>query len=174
MSGKKFKKLFPNYKPHKIISESFIHNNYKYKLGLNIDSVKFNPTSTCFKGGLYLSDLTDIHQYLRYGPNIGTITILDDSKVYLENNKIKVDKLFLDQIQLWKIFINNQHEKIQCKFVKSDGYTIQYISNPSEQVQLEAIKHDEYAIQYISNPSEQVQLEAVKSIKYIIHFILYP
>ena len=174
LSGKDFKKKFPNYKAYKILKANLGHYGMQYKLGENIDILPFNNSNTCSPGGLYFTDLQNIFEYIMFGKNIGNIKIMDDSRVYIENGKCKTDKFILNDIQSIKSFVENSSENVQSKAVKNDGCLIKYIKNPSENVQLQAVKNNGWAIEYIKNPSENVQLEAVKNNGSSIEYITNP
>ena len=42
-------------KYYKITNEEETHNNLKYKTGLNVDPLPFNPEGDCIKGGIYFA-----------------------------------------------------------------------------------------------------------------------
>ena len=165
---KDFFQSYPNFKPLKIIRSDMKHHDYTYTFGLNtIDN--FKPQGQCSDGGFYLSDNSNIIYFLSWGDNVAYITLPDDCLIYLENDKIKVNKLMIDKIISKKEYFSNLSEEEMYKIVEYDYSVIQYITNPS--VQLKAVKQNGLAIQYIKNPTEEMKLEAVKqnglAIKYI-------
>ena len=154
LTKKEFDKLFPNFKPYKILANDMIHHGYKYKIGINTVN-EFKNYSSCMEGGFYLADEIDIGNYLNYGNKLGIITIPDDTLIYLEEEKIKVNKLKLDEVHDLKHYLNNTvNEELKLNCVKNDGWALKYIKNPSKVVQLEAVKNDGLAINYIKNPSK--------------------
>ena len=82
---------------YKITNKEENHNGLKYKTGLNIDILPFNPSGDCQSGGIYFSK-EDILSFLGYGPWIRKVTIPNDAQVY-ENpgkpKKWKADKVIL-------------------------------------------------------------------------------
>jgi ankyrin repeat protein len=68
-----------------------------YKIGLNINIEKFNPSGDCEPGGIYFAR-EDILAFLDYGPWIRKVTIPEDARVY-ENpgtpKKWKADRIIL-------------------------------------------------------------------------------
>jgi len=100
----KEKSLLNKKKLYKILSENEIHNNFQYKEGLNIDSVKFNPEGSCEPGGLYFSDVEHILGFIEYGPFIREVTIPQRVQVYKdpEGNKYKAHKIILGSRREWK------------------------------------------------------------------------
>ena len=97
LSGVEFKGKF-DHKFYKVLANDLIHHGFKYQIGINVDLVKFNPTGTCRSGGLYFTDIKNILRFTGYGNKIGCIEILDDSMIYVENQKFKADKLVLSEI----------------------------------------------------------------------------
>ena len=83
---------------YKILRKDECHNEFQFKDGLNIDTVPFNPTGTCQKGGIYFSR-EDILAFLNYGPWIRQVTIPEDAQVYKDPEsspeKWKADKIIL-------------------------------------------------------------------------------
>ena len=87
------------------------------------------------KGGFHLVDEIDISNYLYYGGKLGIITIPDDALIYLEEKKIKVNKLELNKVYDLKYYLNNiANEQIKLNFVKNNGLLIKYIVNPIKKI----------------------------------------
>ena len=171
LSGKDFKQLFPNYKPIKIIGNN--KNNFKYNIGLNKDKYELSNIE-CSQGGLYFCDLSDLSQYLDYGyygNEIAIITLADNSKIFIENNKCKSNLFCIDVILSIDEYINDLSQKDKIEFIKKDSSAIRFISNPNKELQLKAVKQNGCAIEYINNPDKDVQLAAIEedisAIKYI-------
>ena len=84
---------------YKILAKDMIHNGFEYKPGLNVDRIPFNPDSKCAPGGLYFSDLENIHKFFGYGPLIARVTLPPDARVIRESkDKLKADKIILSDI----------------------------------------------------------------------------
>jgi hypothetical protein len=90
--GKQFKKQYGS-KFYKFLAKDLKHYNFKYELGLNVDTNKFNPTNAYSAGGLHFTDKRSILHFYNYGSMIGEIEIPDDAHVYIKENKYKTDKL---------------------------------------------------------------------------------
>lgn len=89
LSGKDVQHL----KLYKILNETWIHKGFQYKEGLNVLIEQFSPHGQCNGGGLYVSWLPE--KYIDYGQTIADVTLPDDTKVWMETNKLKVDRLVL-------------------------------------------------------------------------------
>jgi hypothetical protein len=65
---------------------------------LNINTDKFLPSGKCLGGGLYFFDFVYIEDYLdHYGERISIVKIPNDARVYIEEKKIKADKIYLEE-----------------------------------------------------------------------------
>lgn len=74
---------------YKVLRQDLTHHGFKYQLGLNVDTVPFNPTGSCQLGGLYFTDKENLHEFLQYGNLIADIRIPKDAKVYQDPDKYK-------------------------------------------------------------------------------------
>ena len=84
---------------YKITNETEVHRGLKYKTGLNIDPVPFNPSGDCTTGGIYFSR-KDVLIFLDYGPWIRKVTFPKDAQVYKnpgKPEKWKADKVILGE-----------------------------------------------------------------------------
>jgi hypothetical protein len=72
---------------------------FQYKLGLNEDSVKFNPSRSCAPGGLYYTDIKNGHNWFHYGDVVAIIQIPNNAQVYNNpcNTKFKADKFIITE-----------------------------------------------------------------------------
>ena len=68
-------------KYYKITNATEKHNGMKYKTGLNVDVLPYNPNGDCATGGIYFSR-EDILFFLSYGKWIREVTIPDGEAVY--------------------------------------------------------------------------------------------
>jgi hypothetical protein len=203
ISGKEFNdklandSAFSHYKKElvKLTVENNIHNGFEFKEGLNVDTVPFDASGTCKKGGFYFTFSHCWSEWLNYGDKfmywMWDVKIPDDTQVYLESEtKIKADKIILENKRCiyddeercmlavrqdgWAIrFINDPSEAVQLEAVRQNGYAIKYIKDPSETVKLEAVSRDGWAIRFIKDPSERVQLEAARQNGWVIQFIQF-
>lgn len=181
-----FFKLFPNFKPYKVLRTDRNHFDHIFVDGLN-EVKKFNPNGKCDAGGFYLADITDLDGYYYCGDNIAEITLPDSALIYLENNKIKVNKLNLGNVENIKTFNDKLDEKYQKIIVTKNKslhydressriskFGIEFISNPSKQIQLASVLANPDSIKFISNPDPDVQLLAVSKNPELIEFISNP
>ena len=61
LTGKDFNNKYKNIDFYKIINLELIHHDFKFKNGLNIDTVPFNPKGNCFPGVSEIFFLRDIY-----------------------------------------------------------------------------------------------------------------
>jgi len=171
MTWGEFKKIFPNYEQKKLIRTDMIHYDHKYTIGFN-KVKKFKPYGTCSEGGFYFADESDIYNFLSYGDYFAKVTIPDNTRVYIENGKIKVESFYLDGLESIKTHINASPDPLV--YIKQDSKLIRFVDKPSIKVQNEAIKQDPWNIIYISNPDKEVQKKVVSSDGYLIRYIEDP
>jgi hypothetical protein len=114
----------PNTKFYKIINNDFKHYNFEYKLGLNVDTIPFNPKGTCKPGGLYFSDEKNIQNYFQYGDYIVELKLLPDAVYYVEDKKYKTNRLYICKVVS---LINIDKNNIRASFEKSQGNYTKYL-----------------------------------------------
>ena len=171
MTWGEFKKIFPNYKPEKLIKPSMRHYSHQFTMGLNEVS-EFKPYGICSEGGFYFADSTDIIQFLPHGEYFAIVNIPKDTPVYIEEGKIKIKAFDLDGLESIKTHINASPDPLV--YIKQDSKLIRFVDKPSIKVQNEAIKQDPWNIIYISNPDKEVQKKVVSSDGYLIRYIEDP
>ena len=170
MTWGEFKKIFPNYEQKKLIRTDMTHYEHKYTIGFN-KVPEFKPWGYCSEGGFYFADETDIYNFLSYGDYFAKVTIPDDTPVYIENGKIKVESFYLDGLESKKTYINEHPNPLFL--IKYDRTLIRFMDNPSIEVQNKAIE-EPWNIEYICNPDKEIQKKVVSSYGYLIKFIEKP
>ena len=151
LTVKDFNKKYSNIELYKVLKKDYTHNNFKYKDGLNIDTVPFSPVGQCSRGGIYVSELNKLGLWLSYGSYICKVTIPDDSSVYIEEDKFKIDKINLDLTN--KVLIKDFYAWTDPNFcnlaVKQDGLALQYVKEQNDELCKLAVQENKYAIKYI-------------------------
>ena len=124
ITGKEFNKKYNDTKLYKIVKDNFIHNNFKYKHGLNIDILPFNPTGECLHGGLYFAELNKLILWFSHGSYICKVIIPDDASVNIEKNKFK-NWCFKNNISLIQACLHfvKQFKKIDYLVVGFNNYS---------------------------------------------------
>jgi hypothetical protein len=131
--GIDFNKMFSNKVFIKLTNKAEIHNGFQFQTGLNIDTVKFDPTDECKAGGIYFCEINKFLQWINYNDtcciNYRIVTIPDDAKVYVETDKFKVDKIFLSEKKdIWS------NEKM-CKIaVAKNSFFLEYVQKRTEEL----------------------------------------
>ncbi len=75
------------------------HGNYKYKIGLNINTEFFRPRDQCTSGGLYFTDYSNIREFRDYGTQVLKVKVPWYAKVYLESpRKFKANILKVTEV----------------------------------------------------------------------------
>lgn len=159
---------------YKVLQTDLVHHGFKYALGLNVDTQKFNPSGTCQPGGLYYTTAEHIPEFLSFGKLIAEVEPKGQIYADPEGKKWKTDKLYVHHIRSVKEWLSVQNESVQLTAVKKDSSNILYIYDPSEAVQLLAVTGYGAVLQFIAKPTYAVQLAAVKNAGHAIRYIENP
>jgi hypothetical protein len=99
ISGKEFNEIFKDRIFCKFLNNNLRNRHFQYvEKSLNINTDKFLPSGKCLGGGLYFFDFIYFEEYsYDYGNRISIVTIPNDARVYIEEKKIKADKIYLSE-----------------------------------------------------------------------------
>ena len=176
MTGEEFCTYFPNLskKLVKLTNEEENHNWFQFKTGLNVDSIPFNPIPGCQPGGIYFTDIDNIARWLDYGKGkmkyCREVTLPSDSRVYIEENKYKADKMILgERVEIKDLPYWSDNDYCMSA-VRQDVKSLKYIRDINNDIQLEILKRDRHMIYYLLDEkkknkieiSKEVQMEAIK------------
>lgn len=195
LNGKEFKNIFGDIF-YKVLNKNLIHWDYKYIDGLNICPQTFNPSGQCSPGGLYFTMLKCMPMWVNYkSAYIVRVQILDDSIVYIENNKFKTDKfqidlstkcsiskfeyltddkfrkLAIEQNYLFLNYIRNQTPELCELAVKNDPFALKHIRNQTFELCEFAVKKDPLVLKYIRNQTSELCEFAVKNNPLVLKFV---
>lgn len=172
ITGKQFNQIAGIKTFIKLTNFDETHNGYQFHDGLNVDTIEFDPSGSCSKGGFYFTHVTKAHMWIAYNSSImyymRSVTIPDNANVYIEIDKFKVDRLILGE----KKRISRE---IYMEAVSKDGLMLRFVPLDmcDDILYLEAVKNNGFAIQYVPTHkmSKNICLAAVKrdgmSLKYI-------
>jgi hypothetical protein len=180
---------------YKILKEDLIHNKFQYKIGLNIDTLLFNPSGSCKSGGLYYTNLHNLARFLHYGCYIADVEIPDDARVYEDpqGNKWKADRLIILSITKfidhplfnnanWCLmtikynvefmrYVKNQTKDICLNAIQQDGYILRYIRNQTDEICLTAVQQKGLALKFVKEQTYEICLAAVKQNGLALKFV---
>lgn len=96
LTGRQFNRLYSGrfYKFTNLLEN---HNGIQYKSGLNHDILDFDPSGRCQPGGLYFTDIDNIHIWINDNKWVREVMIPSNASVYVENRKFKVDYFILGE-----------------------------------------------------------------------------
>ncbi len=163
---------FQNQTFYKILHKPQNYNGLKYRLGLNMDKVPFNPYGTCKSEGFCLTTIDHIFGYIDYGNNIAEVSIPEDAKVcrYPNGTIYKVDRFFIKSIETFEDFFEKNPEK--CMYaVKQKGRILKYIKNQTPELCLAAVKLNGCVLEYVQNQTPELCMEAVKKSGNALEFV---
>lgn len=158
LSYKEFMEKNPNYKACKFIGNNF--DGFEYKLGVNTDHKKFNPTT--HEGGLHFTDFSDIFDYEDYGDNIAMIELFDNEPIYLRRCEYKTPKFKITKIMTKSEFINSLNENELKMFAKKYPRFIKLIPNPTEYFYKLVVQQNGLALKYIKTQTDDICKLAVQ------------
>lgn len=114
-------------------------NKFKYRVGLNIDPLSFNPSGSCTHGGLYFTTFLHLHDYLQCGNTIAIIQIPAETPVYCDpcKTKWKAPRLIVERFISLVEFNRSINQSRLCKemFAKETSTLEQYAINNCYPVQ---------------------------------------
>jgi hypothetical protein len=178
----------------KILHDDLIHNGFQYQEGLNILIDEFNPSDNCSKGGLYFCKFEDFPFYLNYGDKIAKVTLPDDARVYVEQNKFKADQIILSDIRNiselkeWNDdefcmniiskekycamrYVKNQTPELCLAAVQQNGLALQHVKNQTPKLCMVAVQKNGWSLRYVQNQTPEICLVAVQqnglTLKYV-------
>ena len=190
MSGEQFNKLFSDTKFVKLTNDLENHNGFQFEDGLNIDTIKFNPSGSCSAGGIYFTTYQKAYLWFSYGRNvmkyIRNVTIPDDARVYIEENKFKVDKIFLGPkniigqdiikqvIELNYVhlqYVKEQTDDICILAVKRDGSALKYVHKQTEDICKLAVQGNGFMLKYVKEQTNDICTIAVRQYCHALEFV---
>ena len=101
------------------------HRGVKYKTGLNIDPLPFNPRGDCEKGGMYFfhhSQLIYVSRYCYNVKYIREVTFTSNSKIYKEDYKYKTNEFILGERKIFRL-----PEELSLAAVRECGLNLKFI-----------------------------------------------
>jgi len=179
---------------YKFLNHNLIHNNFQYKLGLNVDIVPFNPSGMCESGGLYFCEEAMCHHHWRGydGKKVAIIEIPDDARVYEDGNKFKADKLIITEIidfcdmpdDFWinilhkdykaLEYVKNQTDELCTLAIMQNGSAIQFVKNQTKELCELAINKDGTSLQYVRDQTDELCRSVVQKEGFRIQYVKNP
>ena len=153
-SGHAFNRIYKDQILVKLTNSLENHNGYRFKTGLNIDSIPFNPDGECQPGGIYFCQLEDLHLWLNYSDSpivfVRFVTIPDDALIYTEKNKFKADRLILGNrmkigdLKVWKDL------EYCLAAVKHNGLALRFVKQQTQEICMAAVFNDHRALPFVN------------------------
>ncbi len=175
LSGKEFNEKFTGRQMVKLTNESEIHNNYKFKTGLNVDTIPFRPLGSCRAGGIYFCLFDHLNYFLNYNGEfmfyVRFVTIPDNAQVWVEFSKFKADQLILSDRQ--KIIdLDIWSNSYYCeKSWHLNRNNFRYIREQTPEICLKAVKYDGRMLEYVLNQTPEINLAAVQELGWALRFV---
>jgi hypothetical protein len=90
----------------KFMNKNMCHNGMKYVVGCNHDKMAFNPNGYNNGGGIYFVNLFHCFDYLFLSEYASIIEIPDDARVFIEDDKMKTNKIIIHKPKKFLLCIN--------------------------------------------------------------------
>ena len=137
-TGFEFKQIYGN-DFYKIFTNDLLHSDYQCVNGINISSQTLNDDGTYTNNGIYFIETKKIPLWIGNNPEkkyIVKVDVLDDSQIYVENDKFKTDKFSIDlstkcEIKDFSYWNNSDFCKLA---VQQNGLALCYVKNPTEEI----------------------------------------
>ena len=147
----------------KVLKENQEHYGLTYKLGINEDSLTFNPTGSCESGGLYFSINEYITKFCDLGTKIAIIKLMDDALFYIEPNddKFKTNKFIIEKIYTFQEFYT-EYQKIAIIGIKYNNEILQYVKEQTEELCKLAVQQNGDVLKYVKVQTDELCKLAVQ------------
>lgn len=167
-SGAEFNKIYKGIKLYKFLNNDLIHFGFRYEIGLNIDSLPFNPNGECSEGGLYFCEESKCYHFWQtFGKKIATIEIPDDARIYVEKNKFKTNKLVITDItNFFKV-----PDDFWIMIIKDDGFALQYVKEQTDEICKLAVQQHGGVLVYVKEQTEGICKLAVQRHGYALIYV---
>lgn len=120
------------------------HYGFRYRLGLNVDNVPFEPAGECRAGGLYFTNCENIHSFKSCGELLAKVIVPDDARVWIESNKFKADKLIIETFE----YKFNAQETLNV-MRRSPVLALEYAAERTPEICMAAVQQDGRALMYV-------------------------
>jgi hypothetical protein len=149
----------------KLLNNELNHYGFQYNIGLNVDTIPFNPTGLCLSGGLYFTTIEYIEKYIKYGVNLAHIKLCDDAVFYCDPTgyKWKTNKFIITKIE--------QTQKICELAIKNNALALRYIKEQTEELCKLAVQKIGPALEYVKEQTEEICKLAIKNNVLALKFV---
>lgn len=155
---------------YKFLDEYMNDDNFKYTLGeQTVDNFVPSYMFPCSEKAMHFTTFDTIFRRNYNNIKLCEIQISDDSKCYIEHNRIKADKITIVKItHICSLDWWNDID-ICLKAVKQNGNILFYVKEQTEEICLEAVKQNGDALKHVKEQTEEICLEAVKNCDALKH-----
>src|SRR6185312_2533759 len=128
ITGKKLYSIIGKMPLIKFMHDDDKHYDMEYKDGWNEDVLLFNPTGSCSEGGIYFTLLSHYSCFYKdYGKYARLVKVEDDSKIYVEQGKLKCREVWFNKKEPKEILIKKLFDEY-IKYNKKHAYEIIYLN----------------------------------------------
>lgn len=129
----------------KMLNNELCHFGFQYQIGLNIDTVEFNPSGICETGGLYFTTDDHIASFYGHGLNYATVKLCEDAMFYIDplGQSFKTTKF---------IIVDYEQKYDHCvEAVKQNPWNIRFVISQTEDLCKYAICTNPWILKFVNN-----------------------
>jgi hypothetical protein len=169
-TGKEFNEITKGTQFYRFTNQEEDHNGFAYKDGLNIDFLKFNPNGQCSAGGLYFTDAINAVKWMGNNNWMRIVTIPYDARVYIENNKYKIDRFMLSKRKPIHEFTFDDYD-ISMAVVSQNGLALQYVKEQTPELCMAAVSQNSLALEYVKEQTPELCMAAVSQNGWALKYV---
>jgi hypothetical protein len=150
----------------KCLNNKLTHWNFQYKIGLNEDTIPFNPSGSCKPGGLHFTTNNKINDFIGYGLNIAIIELCEDAEFYIDPHlkTFKTNKFIIKEIL-------PQTEELCKMAVQQNGLDLEHVQEQTKELCYLAVRQNGLALQYVQEQTEELCKMAVREYGHLLQFV---
>lgn len=159
ISGRQLKQILKGMPLLKFMNDNDQHYGMKYQTGFNEDYMIFENENNCSKGGIYVTTLDKYNIYVdSYGDCARRVEIEDDAMIYVENNKLKCNKVILGPRkfkyelieELFDEYMENKSDEFKIKLLTKVPQFCQFIEL-TESMIIDAMENNIEIFSHLNN-----------------------
>ena len=184
ITGKQLKEIIGDMPLLKFMFDNDQHYGMKYRTGVNEDLLEFKNDDMCSSGGIYVTTLDNFNHYCgHYGSYARRVHIEDDALIYVEDKKLKCNKVTLSEREpnkdlirkLFLEYVSNKNNEEILKLICRAPRLCEFIpiNDSTEGVIIEAIRLNQNVFEFLnkSQMTPRIVMEVIDNDGTLIRFI---
>lgn len=167
LTFQEFKEKVPDSYFIKFVNNNCTHHCLHYQLGLNVDTIEFNPRESCKPGGLYFTTNKFFDIFTGFGKNIALIELCEDAQFYMDpgGKKYKTDKFIIQKYMSIPEYLMMLYDKEELSdFLEWNPPMVKYLFNMANQNLEKIVKDNIYLIPFLNKSQIYFIQDLIKNI----------